>query len=488
MIDGSDPPPVVEAIRDGVIVVGGDDRVRSVNEAVERALGIDRGAVVGASLETLLSAGAVSPREAAEVRRSIAAVRADGGTEEVEVAYTDGTGRERVGIVRITALAGGPAVAAVGRDVTERRDHERVLASLHGVTRRLVRADEPREICAIAVHAGGDLLDLPISGVWLADNDRGGLEPIAGTAGAHDEFGGLPRFAPGEGLVWDAFESGEIELYEDLREVDGLYNPETPIRSEIIAPIGAHGVLMTGSFEPHAFDEADRDLLATLVENTRAALDRAERDRLLRERADRIASQANRLETVAAALSTDIDRELEAIEAALDGDRGEIPPGERIDRIRQLVADVGDLAGEATEAGRRERVELGDALGAAVAESRVDPDRVVVESGGSLRAAPGRLSSLLESILEDAVARAGGPEAVGAVRVGAREGDEPGVSLVVESDVGGPIEGAVAGGDPGEGDGLDLAVARAIADAHGWVLSVEDDRIDVRGVTTLETD
>ncbi|WP_114577378.1 GAF domain-containing protein [Saliphagus sp. LR7] len=474
------PPSVVEAIRDGVVVVGGDDRVRSVNAAVECAMGVDRGAVVGASLERLLSAGEVAPREAAELHRAIEKLRDGGDPTEIELTYTDGEGRERVGIVRLTALGGGPAVAAIVRDVTERRDHERILASLHGVTRRLVRADDPREICAIAVHAGGDLLDLPISGVWLVDDDHGRLEPVAGTAGAHDEFGGLPRFAPGEGLVWDAFEAGELQLYGDLREVDGLYNPETRLRSEIIAPIGAHGVLMTGSFEAHAFDEADRDLLATLVENARAALDRADRDQLLRERADRIASQADRLETVAGALSTDVDRELEAIEAALAGTDGEPQVGERIDRIRELVADVGAVAGEATGVGRRERVELGAALETAVAESRADPDRIVVENGGSLRAAPGRLRSLLASVLNGALERAGGSEGIRAVRVGTVDGDERGFYVAADGEDGG-TERRTWGAD-----GLDLAVARAIADAHGWRLSVGEGRVSVRGVATLE--
>lgn len=487
MSDAPDvPPAVVEAIRDGVVVVGGDGRVHSVNAAVECAMGIDRDAVVDSPLEELLTAGRVAPREAAAVHRAIAAVRAGGGATEIELTYTDGKGRERVGIVRLTTLAGGPAVAAIVRDVTERRDHERVLASLHGVTRRLVRADEPREICAIAVHAGGDLLDLPISGVWLVDDEHGGLEPVAGTAGAHDEFGGFPRFAPGEGLIWDAFEAGEIELYGDLREVDGLYNPETPIRSEIIAPIGDHGVLMTGSFEPHAFDETDRDLLATLVENARAALDRADRDRLLRERADRIASQADRLETVAGALSEDVDRELDAIEAALNGESRETPVEERIDRIRELVADVGAVAGEATGVGRRERVELRAAVETAVAESRADPDGVVVADEGSLRAAPGRLSSLLESILDGAIERAGEPGAVGTVRVGAVGRDERGFYVAADGGFDGRENGKAGRGEDGEG--LALAVARAIADAHGWRLSVDGGRVTVRGVATLERD
>lgn len=481
MSDGPEAPPaVVDAIRDGVVIVGGDDRVHSVNAAVEHALEIDRETVVGAPLGTLFSAGGIAPREAAEVRRAITEVRADSGAKEVEVTYTDDAGDDRVGTVWLTALAGGPAVAGIVRDVTERREHERVLSSLHGVTRRLVRADEPREICSIAVHAGSDLLDLPISGVWLADDERCGLEPVAGTAGAHDEFGGLPRFAPGEGLVWDAFESGEIERYGDLREVDGLYNPDTPLRSEIIAPIGEYGVLMTGSFEPHAFDEADIDLFSTLVENTRAALDRAERDRLLRERADRIASQADRLETVATALSTDIDRELEGIEAAFDGNSGEIPPEERIDRIRELVADVREVAENATDVGRRERVELGAALEAAVTESRADPDRIVLENGGSLRAAPGRLRSLLESVLDHAAGQVAG--AIRTVRAGTIDGDERGFYVATD---GGSGDQPEEGGEL-VGNGLDLAVARAIAEAHGWRLSTGDDRVRVRGVTTLE--
>ncbi|WP_394742636.1 PAS domain-containing protein [Natronococcus roseus] len=480
---------VLEAIDDGVVTIDGSRRIVAVNEAMTEFLDADRGSLVGERVETLAELAGVSEDDCEAIRRGISDVESGLARQRrFELPITDCDGSERIGELQIVPVRDGTATAAaVVRDVTDRREYERVVESLHEVTRWLLEADDPEEICAVAVRAGSDLLDLPISGVWLLEEEQGYLEPVAGTAEAYDEFGGFPRFRPGEGIVWDVFEDGGIERFDDLRTVDDLYNPDTPLRSEIIAPIGTHGVLMTGSFEPRAFDETDVELLSTLVENTRAALDRTDRERVLRERTERIERQTERLEEIARTLSGDLQYQLEQVASILDADDGrELPLAESeieasLERTDRLVDDVRELAREASAVGARSRIDLGTAIESAVASSRLEADAVVLEESATLRADRERFGHLLESAFDEIATRADGADVT--VEIGLLESESRG--LVVRDDAADPEDRV------GDARGLELAVLEAIARAHGWRPAIDRDergrrRIELAGIATLE--
>jgi PAS domain S-box-containing protein len=504
---------VIEAIDDGVVTLDRDRRIVAINRAMAAFLGVERDELVGEHVERVIELAGIGDEDAVEIGRGITDVDVGGADHrQIEVPFTDDDGTDRVGELRIVPVRDERAtVATVVRDVTDRREYERVVDSLHEITRWLLESDDPEEICAIAVQAGSDLLDLPISGVWLLEEERGYLEPVAGTARAYDEFGGFPRFHVGEGLIWDVFESGDVERFDDLRTVDDLYNPDTPIRSEIIAPIGTRGVLMTGSFEPHQFDETDVDLLSTLVENTNAALERADRERVLRERTEQLERQTRRLETVAEVLSNDLKCQLETVADAFETDsethetddgEWEFPLAEAsveatLDRTERLVDDVREFARNASAVGTRTRIDLTEAIEAALETSRLDDDAVVVEEGATLRADDDRFRHLLESAFDDVASRAG--DGVPTVRVGLCEfeRDDRSRGFFILDDA---AEVAIGGTDSIEetsddrnplADGLGLAVVRAIAQAHDWTTVIDRDdrgrtRIEFRAVTTLE--
>ncbi|WP_408958723.1 PAS domain-containing protein [Natrinema sp. 74] len=496
---------VVEAVRDAVVTLDRNREIVTVNGATESILDVDRSALVGDHVETLTELAGIADEDAVEIGRAITDV--DIGTAarcQLELPYTGPDGDDRMGEFRFVPIEDDVAtVAVVVRDVTDRHEYDRVVTSLHEVTRWLLESDDPEEICAIAVHAGSDLLDLPISGVWLLEEEQGYLEPVAGTAGAHDEFGGLPRFNPGEGLVWDVFEAGEIELFDDLETVDGLYNRNTPLRSEIIAPIGAHGVLMTGSFAPDWFDETDVDLISTLVENTRAALDRAERERVLKDRTADLERQTERLEAVAEVLSSDLQRQLDVVADALEddvADKWEFPLAEdtvetTLDRAERLVDDVREFARNATAVGTRNRLRLESAIEDAVAESDVDDGNVIIDAAATLRADPDRFVHLLETAFDSAAARAEGDVTIQIGLVGFDDGDSRGFFLLDDAAEIPPtahdrVLDPTADDDTAI-DGLGLALVRAIGEAHGWDCTVTNGanggtRIEIRGVTTLE--
>ena len=501
---------VVEAIQDGVVTLDDNNRILSINATIKRAFDIDPESVHGEHVEMLLEHAGIDPEDTVRVGRALSDV--DVGNRRLrtlELPYTDASGDARVADVRVVPIDHGSAnLACIARDITDQREYERIVTSLHEVTRWLLESSDPEEICAIAVHAGGDLLDLPICGVWLLDDEYGYLDPVAGTAGAHEEFGGLPRFRPGEGLVWDVFESGDLAHFDDLRDADGLYNPETPIRSEVIAPIGTHGVLMTGSKRPNDFDETDIDLLSTLVENTRAALDRAIREQVLEDRSAQLERQTDRLETVADILSNDLKHQLEAVETALDDDDEpadwEFPLADdtvstTLDRVEHLVDDVREFARNATAVGPRTRIDLEAAIQEAIDGSQLERPAVVVDADATLRADRERFTHLLQTIFDDTAARANGSVTIQVGLLGVEEprSNTRGFFLMDDAiEIPPPDHDRVVTleFENGEGSGehgLGLALARSIAEAHDWSLSVTNGqhggtRIEIHDVTTLE--
>ena len=263
---------------------------------------------------------------------------------------------------------------------------------------------------------------------------------------------------------------------------------------------------MAGALEPDAFDETDVDLVSTLAENVRAALDRADRERVLRERTQRLERQTERLEAVAEILSNDLEAQLEAVAENLEdedeSDEWEFPLAEdtvetTLDRAERLVDDVREFARNATAVGPRARIDLHEAIEGAVAASRLESAAVVVEDNATLRADPDRFARLLETVFDDAAARAAGDVTVQVGLLGFEAPTETSRGFFLRDDAEeippAAHEEVLEPGSDGDADGLGLAVARAVAEAHGWSVSISigdngGTRFAIRDVTTIEPD
>ena len=158
---------------------------------------------------------------------------------------------------------------------------ERAIEELHTTARAFMRATTEDAIARITVNAARTILNMPANAVHLAEDD--GLSPVAWTERVEELVGTPPVFGPGDGLAWQAFETGETRVHDEVTSNPDRYNPETDIRSEILLPLGDHGVLLIGSSERSAFDDTDVTLARTLSVHATAALDRLDRDRQLRK-------------------------------------------------------------------------------------------------------------------------------------------------------------------------------------------------------------
>jgi PAS domain S-box-containing protein len=163
---------------------------------------------------------------------------------------------------------------AIQQDITDRKRRELALEHLHQTTRELIVADTREEIATLATETAETVLGLPLNGVHVYDDETGGLELVAATDSAREVLDELPTIEAGEGLAWEAFAADEVRTSSDLRQERGVLNDETPVRSEMIFPLGDHGVMLVGSTDVDDFEERDVALAGILASNVEAAMDR----------------------------------------------------------------------------------------------------------------------------------------------------------------------------------------------------------------------
>ncbi|WP_254547371.1 GAF domain-containing protein [Halomarina pelagica] len=176
---------------------------------------------------------------------------------------------------------------------------EQVLATLRETTHQLFEVTTKSEMSHIAVDAAREVLAFPIMGIHLYEESSGSLQPAAGTTEATELFDGLPSFSETgtPSIAWRVFAEGEPVYMGDVTTQDDVYNTETPIRSEILLPLGDHGVMIIGLPEQDAFTDEDiefAELLATYVES---AFDRIDQTQQLQEHRREV-QHLTRLQTV----------------------------------------------------------------------------------------------------------------------------------------------------------------------------------------------
>ncbi|SDF86981.1 PAS domain S-box protein [Halorientalis regularis] len=365
-------------------------------------------------------------------------------------------------------------------DITERKRLERKLRALQRVAGDLATARSVEEIGAMAVDAATDILGLDLTGIWAYDERADALEPVAETEDARAVSGDSPRFTPGDSLAWRAFEAGELRTYDDASEIDGRYNDDTPIQSEILLPLGDHGLMSTGATAPREFTDKDVDLFRVLGAAVEAAMVRAEREHELRR-------QNERLDRFASVVAHDLRNPLSVAKGFREvvEETGDLSHLERVasahDRIEHLIDDLLTLAKGESTVEDPERVAL-DAV-ATEAWGYVDTDQAsltVTDAVPTIHGDPGRVTQLFENLFRNSVehgATSGDTETDLTITVGDLSGRD---GFYVEDDgVGIPpdrrdevLEHGVSYGEGGTGFGL--SIVSDIASAHRWDVSLTE--------------
>lgn len=173
-------------------------------------------------------------------------------------------------------------VVSTMRDVTDRMEYERTLRTLHELGREIVRTRTEEDLYERTVEAAVELFETQFVGCWRYDPDDDVLHPVCQPDAADDLIDRMPTFEPGSSLAWQVFERGEAEVYDDVREAEEVYDPNTPFRSELLVPLGDYGVIVIASTSTGAFDGTDLDIAASFATAVETALERIEREAELR--------------------------------------------------------------------------------------------------------------------------------------------------------------------------------------------------------------
>ena len=457
--------------------VDGEPHVRRVNDAFEEVFGHAEGTVLGETVDEY-----IVPADHADEATDLNERVIEGESLDVEIKRETADGKAGDFLLRNAPIPAeeGAEGYAIYTDITERKERERSLSALQDATRNLMEATSVEEVIEIGITSAERILGLDVAGLYTPVEGEQALEPAATTERARDLFGEIPTFRPGESLAWRAFETGDEIVTDDVREDGDAYNPETPVRSEMILPVGEHGVFMTASTEAGAFDEADVSLAKMLVSNLESALDRAHREALLREREQALLRQNERLEEFAGVVSHDLRSPLTVAKGNvyLLGQEYDAEYVENIeyalDRMERLIADLLTLARQGDSVDELQRIDLEQAIEEAWSTVETDDGTLDITLGGHrfLEADGGRLRDLLENLFANAITHGG--EDV-AVRVGVTAG-----RLYVEDDGDGIDESAREElFEPGfttaaDGTGFGLPIVKRIANAHGWEVGVTE--------------
>ena len=293
---------------------------------------------------------------------------------------------------------------AVNADVTAQKHRERQLRELHRAVREWLSADSREAAATLACRHVENVLGLELIGVSLYNESTDALEHAGWSQASAALFEEPPTFERGSSVAWRVYDSGDAEFYDDVQQVPHVYNPETPVRSEIVLPLGDHGVLLVASTSTSAFDEWDRTIAKVVAANLEATFDRIARERTL-------AAKNERLEGFARVISHDLRNPLGVASGTVDQVKatGDLDPLDRVetahDRIATIIDELLILAREGAAVGSPAPVSVESVVEAAwrVVDTR---DATLAFEGDDewrMMADENRLRQLLENLFRNAL-------------------------------------------------------------------------------------
>jgi PAS domain S-box-containing protein len=237
------------------------------------------------------------PDDRARHRRAVerATGTGEGWSQELRLTTAEGTERWVRNIGR-PVIEDGDVVEIRGsvQDVTDRKERELALESLHEATRGLLRTETAAATADLVVETGRSVLDVEGTAVYLLDAQSNELDAVACTDGFEDRTAGAPSVRAGEeSPVWDCFVTGTSMVFDDTGTVDR--SRLFAAGGGLVVPIGDRGVFVVATSGP-TVDDGTRRLAETLVATAEAAFDRIDSEEALQRREAQLERRNRRLE------------------------------------------------------------------------------------------------------------------------------------------------------------------------------------------------
>ncbi|WP_434531541.1 GAF domain-containing protein (plasmid) [Haloarcula sp. NS06] len=382
-----------------------------------------------------------------------------------------------------TDVSLGQLLAENTKSALDRLDREQRLALLQERTSALMQTTTLTNTIELTVDAAADILGTTLAGFIEEDEREEVLEPLFTTDTFAAEFSTHHGFEHGADadpistFLWEVYDSGTPEYVDDASDHPALPS-DTPGRSALLYPLVGHGLLVFAANTPDAFDRTDKRFGWILASTLETALERVDREALLREQTQKLTKQNQQLEEFAQTVTHDLRNPLQVLRGTLDGvrqttDVDHLDRGYRaLDRMDTLIQDVLTLAQRGQLIDTTEIVSLAsladdcwDVLETANAE-------LIINDDIEFEADPGRVRQLLENLFANAVTH-GGTDVTVTVDTLTNgffiSDDGPGIDPVERDQI--FTDGYTS---TGGGTGFGLSIVKQIADAHNWSATVTE--------------
>ncbi len=282
----------IEASLTGISILDSDGTYTYMNEAHATIFGYDAETLVGESWRFLYDESTQSEIEAGPFEDL-----EQTGSWEGELTGVARNGDPVEQHVSLTRLPDGGLVC-VNRDISDRKRFERQLESIRRAAQSFMYAEDRDTVIDRTIEVITETLDRPLVGYHRYHGTDDEFRTVSVSPSSRELFDDIPTFERGEGLVWRAFEAGEMQYYPDLTELEDVYNPDTPIRSELHLPVSDHGVFLIGSTATDDVSANERKLLEIVINHVRTALDLVERRTELDQARQRAEAEREQLRRV----------------------------------------------------------------------------------------------------------------------------------------------------------------------------------------------
>jgi len=181
------------------------------------------------------------------------------------------------------------------QDITQQKERELALESLHEATRGLLGVEDDDEAAELVVDTARSVLDVAGVAVYLLDDTANQLDAVACSERFTDLCDADPVGAgASDSLLWNTYVTGRPTVFDDTQTVADSQVFGSEVSGGLLVPVGDHGVFVVATRD-RAVDAEVRRLAETLVATTEAAFDRLASEETLRERDAELAAQNSRL-------------------------------------------------------------------------------------------------------------------------------------------------------------------------------------------------
>ena len=251
---------------------------------------------------------------------------------------------------RIETIGNEKYLLGIIQDITERKQYQDALNALLDATHQMASATTVQEVAEVVTTTIRESIGFAMNGVHLYDETAGGLAPVSVSHESKQVIEEPPVL--NEGIGWQAYKTGEPQIYHDLQAADEIYNDQTEIQSEIAFPLGDQGVLLVSSTETDAFSDRDITLANTLATNATAVLSRIQTHEQLQQREKTVEEQRDNLRIVNKIVRHDIRNDLQLISAYADrlaNRTDEFEEPQKISKCATNAVEVTETARDVTD-------------------------------------------------------------------------------------------------------------------------------------------